>query len=326
MKAFQLKFENTCTENWNTMQHDEKGKFCKLCSKSVVDFTGSSREEILSYLKANKNTCGKMSSSQLKQPVFEQKRDSFPISYSKTTTRIMMAASIGAVALGNAQETTKVNSPTFKSYVTDRNGDLDRKQTEIKNDSIALKQKNQEAPMSFFEINGNVKSKATAKNLAKVKVTFYGLSNYITAFTDEEGNYTLKVPETLILDNNLISYTFMGITESTDDDGFALSQGFEAIDSIVSKEQLSKKQTLLADHVVYYLGGAYFSTYEPKPLVFVDGEKVAHRKLDRFHRGKKTQINFASMNTKFIEGNIATQLYGKKAKDGVYLFYNKLSE
>lgn len=326
MKAFQLNFENTCTENWNTMPSHEKGKFCNLCSKSVIDFTGSSREEILSYLKANKNTCGKMSSNQLKQPVYEQERDIFQISYSKMTTRIMITASIGAVALGNAQESVKVISPTFKTFVEDKNSHLEMKQLEIKNDSIASKQKNEESPISWIQINGNVKSKTTDKNLAKVKITFYGLSNHVNTFTDSTGNYTLKVPQTLIQDNNLISYTFMGITESTDDDDFSYSQGFESTDVILSREQLSEAQALFAEHEVFYLGGAFYSTYEPKPLVFVNGEKVSYRKLDTFYRGKKTEINFSSMNTKFIEGHMATQLYGEKAVDGVYLFYNKFSE
>lgn len=74
------------------------------------------------------------------------------------------------------------------------------------------------------------------------------------------------------------------------------------------------------------MGGAFYSTYKPKPLVFVNGEKVPYRKLDRFHRGKKTEINFAGMDSKFIEGYMATQLHGEKAKDGIYLFYNKLSD
>lgn len=325
MKAFQLKFENTCTENWNTMQPNKKGKFCNLCSKSVVDFTGSSRAEILSYLKTNKNTCGKMSSSQLKQPVFDQEKHFFKIPYSKTKTRIMIAASIGAVALGNAQENTKIISPTFKTFVEDKNGHREMKQTEIKNDRIALKQKNEESLISYIQINGNVKSKTTDKNLAKVKVTFYGLSNYVSTFTDSFGNYTLKVPETLIQDNNLISYTFIGITESTDD-YFSYNQGFESIDVILSREQLSDPQALLAEQEVFYLGGAYYSSYKPKPLVFVNGEKVSYRKLDRSHRGKKTEINFSGMDTKFIEGHIAAALYGENAKDGVYLFYSKLSD
>lgn len=326
MKAFRLKFENTCSENWNTMLLDKKGKFCDLCSKTVVDFTGSSHQEILNHLKAHKNTCGKMSSNQLKLPAIEKDKDFFKIPFSKTTNRIMIAASIGVVALGNAQDKARVSSPTFKTYVDDKVGDQKMKQSRVDADSIALKGKEEESPVSLVSINGNVRSKATDRNLAKVKVTFYGISDYVSTFTDSTGNFTLNVPEILITETNLISYTFNGVQESTDDEGFEFNKGFETKDILLSKEELSNQQLLLAEHEVFYLGGAFYSTYKPEPLVFVNGEKVPFRKLDRFHRGKKTEINFAGMDSKFIEGHMATQLHGEKAKDGIYLFYNKLSD
>jgi hypothetical protein len=326
MKAFRLKFKNTCSENWNTMLPDEKGKFCNLCSKTVIDFTGSSHQEILSYLKANKNTCGKMSSNQLKLPVVEREKDFFRIPFSKTTNRIMIAASIGAVALGNAQDKTAVNSPTFRTFVDDKVGNQQMKQSRVDADSISLNVKKEDSLVSFIQLSGNVKSKATDKNLAKVKVTFYGLSNYVSTFTDSTGNFTLNVPEILITETNLISYTFNGVQEITHDEVYEFNQGFESKDILLSKEELSNQQLLLAEHEVFYLGGAFYSTYKPKPLVFVNGEKVPYRKLNKFHRGKKTEINFAGMDSKFIEGHMATQLHGEKAKDGIYLFYNKLSD
>ncbi|AGC75162.1 hypothetical protein LX97_02460 [Nonlabens dokdonensis] len=326
MKTYHLKFENECNENWSDMLPDHKGRFCKSCTKSVIDFTNKSTNEILDYLKKNKNTCGKMSSNQLVQPVFHKEKDLISINYSKTATKLMIAASIGAVALGNAQESTKAYSPTFNSYVEDIKSNTGNKDNKIKKPGTVAEQKLQNAPIINLKIKGAVKSKQTNKKLAKVKVTFYGLTDYISTYTDKEGNYTLNVPENLIQENNLLSYTFQGVSESTEEDGYNYSHSFQSNDIIISRKQLLDQQELLAEHEVFYLGGAFYSAYEPKPLVFVNGQKVPFRKLNRFYKGKKTEINFAGMSFKFIVEKLAIQLYGNKAKDGVYLFYNKLSE
>lgn len=34
-----------CYENWNSMSIDEKGRFCSVCAKTVIDFTKMNAEE-----------------------------------------------------------------------------------------------------------------------------------------------------------------------------------------------------------------------------------------------------------------------------------------
>ncbi len=58
-----------CHEDWNKMSATEQGRFCNTCSKTVVDFSGMSNEEIIHYL--NKHTgslCGRFENTQLKPP------------------------------------------------------------------------------------------------------------------------------------------------------------------------------------------------------------------------------------------------------------------
>jgi hypothetical protein len=56
-----------CHENWAAMSPDEKGRFCSLCAKTVVDFTAMPQPEVEHYLLANtdKKVCGRFSASQL---------------------------------------------------------------------------------------------------------------------------------------------------------------------------------------------------------------------------------------------------------------------
>ena len=54
-----------CHENWAAMTPDEKGRFCKVCSKSVRDFTSASDLQIMNNLSGDINICGNFQVDQL---------------------------------------------------------------------------------------------------------------------------------------------------------------------------------------------------------------------------------------------------------------------
>lgn len=62
-----ISIPNPCHEDWSKMNPNNEGKFCSSCSKTVVDFTKMSKEEIHTYfrLKSGENTCGHFYASQL---------------------------------------------------------------------------------------------------------------------------------------------------------------------------------------------------------------------------------------------------------------------
>jgi hypothetical protein len=63
---FQLQIPTTCHENWDTMRPEEKGRFCAACSKTVIDFTYLTDQELIAHLaKAGQNTCGRLATDQL---------------------------------------------------------------------------------------------------------------------------------------------------------------------------------------------------------------------------------------------------------------------
>lgn len=53
--------KNPCSEDWNSMQMDEVGRFCQSCQKSVIDFTSKSDSEIKEFLKdkQQEKLCGR---------------------------------------------------------------------------------------------------------------------------------------------------------------------------------------------------------------------------------------------------------------------------
>ncbi|MGB1294717.1 MAG: energy transducer TonB [Flavobacteriales bacterium] len=60
-----------CSASWNKMHPNTQGRFCDLCSKTVVDFSNKSTQEIEQYFKENSNekTCGRFRTDQLKSNV-----------------------------------------------------------------------------------------------------------------------------------------------------------------------------------------------------------------------------------------------------------------
>ncbi len=62
-----------CHENWEAMTPAEKGRFCSVCSKTVLDFTKASDKEIVNYLSNNKNACGRFYNHQLDRDLMVHK-------------------------------------------------------------------------------------------------------------------------------------------------------------------------------------------------------------------------------------------------------------
>jgi len=61
-KTLELRIARPCEESWERMPPEGQGRFCAACSKTVVDLTGFSDQELLAFLgRAGKNTCGRFS-------------------------------------------------------------------------------------------------------------------------------------------------------------------------------------------------------------------------------------------------------------------------
>lgn len=72
MNHLKFSIPKPCNENWDAMMPESKGRFCSLCTKTVVDFTGMKAPEITDYLLANQSAkvCGRFEKTQLEpQPL-----------------------------------------------------------------------------------------------------------------------------------------------------------------------------------------------------------------------------------------------------------------
>ncbi|MBK9352705.1 MAG: hypothetical protein IPN09_01640 [Bacteroidetes bacterium] len=62
-----IQIPTPCHENWDEMIPNEKGNFCKVCNKTVIDFTNMSEQELIAYFENKKPgaTCGRLRADQL---------------------------------------------------------------------------------------------------------------------------------------------------------------------------------------------------------------------------------------------------------------------
>jgi CarboxypepD_reg-like domain len=67
MKHLSISVPTPCHEKWETFTPTEKGAHCKSCQMEVIDFSSWSEEKLITYLKKNRQGCGRFQQDQLKQ-------------------------------------------------------------------------------------------------------------------------------------------------------------------------------------------------------------------------------------------------------------------
>ncbi len=64
-----------CHEDWNKMTPEEKGRHCKMCQKTVFDFTLQTDEYIVKTFTENANVCGRFKATQLKRDMVLSRKE-----------------------------------------------------------------------------------------------------------------------------------------------------------------------------------------------------------------------------------------------------------
>ena len=65
-KIIQLSIPKPCSEKWNEMTPTEKGRFCSVCERNLIDFTHFSDDELLRFVKNNDDKlCGRFTKNQV---------------------------------------------------------------------------------------------------------------------------------------------------------------------------------------------------------------------------------------------------------------------
>ena len=111
---FKIHIPEPCHEDWNKMTPNRQGAFCKVCAKTVVDFSGKTDDEIQRYLSENmdKKLCGRFKVTQLEEvpklkiekPKFEFPGFLIPVltPFRACALSLMIFASAALMSCGNS--------------------------------------------------------------------------------------------------------------------------------------------------------------------------------------------------------------------------------
>ncbi len=73
-KSITIRIPEPCHEDWAKMTATEKGKFCSVCTKEVIDLTSKTDEDLVKILTKGKNACGRVKKSQLNREVKKERK------------------------------------------------------------------------------------------------------------------------------------------------------------------------------------------------------------------------------------------------------------
>lgn len=142
----------------------EKGRFCSVCSKTVLDFTKASDKEIVTYLSGKKKACGRFYNYQLNRDLIIPKQKS---SYWFITT----ASVLGFLGLNNQTVFSQVQPKTEQT------------------DKIKTSQDSSKTTVGLKKITGIVSDDLGP--LAGANIEVVGINR--TTTTDFDGNFTIEI-------------------------------------------------------------------------------------------------------------------------------------
>ncbi|AXG71030.1 TonB-dependent receptor SusC [Kordia sp. SMS9] len=189
-----IQIPEPCHEDWNQMSATDKGKFCHVCTKEVIDFTSKSDAEIIKHFTDHGNLCGRFHVSQLNRKLIaDRKKRNHWLSYAATLllplTVFSQQEPIRFQKAGKAQATANSN------FISLQIGSQPNKSVIHQKDSIPIK---------------GVVIDEVGTPFPGVSIKIKGTKTEV--LTDFDGNFTLKAKTNDVLQISYFGYENQEIT------------------------------------------------------------------------------------------------------------------
>ncbi|QSS96661.1 hypothetical protein [Psychroflexus sp. ALD_RP9] len=314
MKNKFLKLDNPCNEKWENMKPNEKGNYCDLCSKNVIDFTQLNQVEISEIIKKSGNRiCARLTHSQLNSPLLNS-QNNFDLNFPKSK---VAAGLILATSLTIGQTSHAENSMVKTEFVQNSNSKLETK--ELKSNTKPNEPKLEDTII----FNGQITSKDLKKPVKNAKITLVTSQKILNAYTSTDGTFSIEIPASLIDNDNVIRVSYYDVEEKRENETFF---GYETKDYILTKEELKTNFSIKAEPEVLYLGGIGAYSEKRKPIVLSNGVEIKYREFVKAQMGEKSSCSLENKDFMYFDSKFAIAIYGKKAEDGLYILTNKTDE
>lgn len=189
-----LKIDKPCEQEWNSMMPDGKGKYCSQCSKTVIDFTNLTDNQVVQFIeKASGKFCGRLSNAQLNRILETNQNSNYSYLYKILTGLLLLGGAKNIDAQSNINTDIEISTPLDNKEFKEQN--------EVNIETIP------DSSMNYIE--GVVLDSATKKPLDYVTIRLRGAKTNVS--TDENGRFKMFVPEYILASGNLIlDVTYIG--------------------------------------------------------------------------------------------------------------------
>ncbi|MCF8424851.1 MAG: carboxypeptidase-like regulatory domain-containing protein [Bacteroidia bacterium] len=189
-----LKIDNPCGQEWTSMTKTDFGKFCSNCSKTVVDFTQLTDNEVLQIVKQNSGKlCGRLTQDQLNRALEL---------YKPTNTSRFHKILAGLLLVGTSENLPATDHQKLQNEIVTN---IDNKKT----NSEPLEIKSTPTTDSLKNIvKGMVVDSKTKEPLPFATIIIKGTKTGTT--TDMNGKFKLFIPDSLLADKIYLIMNYVG--------------------------------------------------------------------------------------------------------------------
>ncbi|WP_079243391.1 hypothetical protein [Chryseobacterium indologenes] len=194
-------------------------------------------------------------------------------------------------------------------------------QAQTKNNSeITTEQK----AKTITQVSGKLIFKRTNKEISNAEVFFICKSKYIKTITDENGNFTLEIPNELIERKNILYFDFDKLNDETYKNpdrkvpNTINADIYENTSIIFSKkEQINEKEFQIeSQHRYLEIGAVVVTSENPPDYYYFNGKSMSEKKFDKL---KKENPNYQYF---FFKDREAEIISGKGYLDSLQLLYS----
>ncbi len=121
-KIITISIPKPCHEDWKKMTPTEKGKFCKVCTKEVFDFTNVSDEELVKKVYNKEKLCGRFKSSQLNRELILERKSKFSIA-SLVTSFLLPLTLLASLKTEPSNKSSKLQGKFYKLDIKKNSSD-----------------------------------------------------------------------------------------------------------------------------------------------------------------------------------------------------------
>lgn len=180
-KKFILTIKNPCEEEWSSMTKTNIGKFCSQCSKTVVDFTQLTDNEIIKIIEQRSDKlCGRLTKQQLDRFLESNQPMNNSRLYKILTALLVIGATKNSFAIDRIPSQIEIVSITKNKNLTTERIETQKEPT---TDSLNV-------------IQGKVFDSHTKEPLPFASILIKGAR--IGVMTDSNGNFKLIIPDSLL--------------------------------------------------------------------------------------------------------------------------------